>query len=1050
MGSMSASDAAPLPRLGEIFFDVRGSSRSMRLSWYDNTGVAVFSIWQGGTCTGTFRLPMDDLTRLVDSLRRGVLGGQASENSGPIAIGGQRPRLAIGAASAEPFTGMMTALTDERAAAYGLSRGRQTGAFAAAGPIGLGDYAAAQTGGAGEQYGTSQQYSTAQLYGTEQLYSTGQYDAGQQYAATDTYAAGQTDAYAAGQQYALPEQYGLEQYGTAQQYDGTSQYGTGQQYGQYGQYGQAQQYGTDASQDGQSRPGVDGQLGDQRADYQYTTQGSTQYGGSSGYGDAAYADTGYAETGYADTAQASFAQQGAAAQPVGYGAAAQYPAQPAEPVPSYGSGPQPSFGYQSPATQQPFGDGQSSSQAYGASSQVGGEQGAGQPDAGQPGFMYQGASAGGTAVPEASHGDGTGPQSASRYRDQAVYGQSGAQSYEANGYEARSQAAPSRDGEAYAAAGYGQQGYPRAGYDERAYDEQSYAPPRRAEQAPAAPEVPAGTFGNRAYTTPGQQDAGRTSGQFQEYGYGRQSDQQDAAAAQARGQQGFAAQQSPPVAQQSPAPQQWQDGARAGQPASVPEYRNGTGAFSALSAPLPPEVVGQRSPVGAQVGQTPAGQQGSAYGTPVPEADRYATSYGEQQGYGQPSGYQAPGAQSDPTRYPGTPPPADAGNRVNAGASGPAGVGYATAAGQAVGGYQPTATGAANGYGYEQQAYTANGQAGGYGDGDRGGTGAFPAGNPATSGPGTGAYPDVSGSSGYSANGSSGYAANGYASNGYGTSGYQANGYPANGSTASEYSPGENAGRGSAPSSAYPRLPANGYAGGSQPGNGPVPPPSAAPSANGASYQAAPEYGQASPNGAVPAGPGNQVNGAGYPAPRHASQPTFTPAFTGGGENVPGEAGGSARPGQPAGSGYTPAPGYGASPSAAAPAYQATSAYANGNGAAYPAANGNGYSPANGTSYSAANGNGYSPVNGNGYPAANGYSPANEGGRPAANGNGYPVANGASTANNYQRDGYVSGQQTGPLAADYLPTPGFAPAGQRDPGQQGYWEPEQQPRGNWS
>ena len=38
---MSASDAAPLPRLGEIFFDVRGSSRSMRLSWYSDTGVAV-------------------------------------------------------------------------------------------------------------------------------------------------------------------------------------------------------------------------------------------------------------------------------------------------------------------------------------------------------------------------------------------------------------------------------------------------------------------------------------------------------------------------------------------------------------------------------------------------------------------------------------------------------------------------------------------------------------------------------------------------------------------------------------------------------------------------------------------------------------------------------------------------------------------------------------------------------------------------------------------------------------------------------------------------
>src|ERR1700756_4466420 len=105
---MSASDAASVPRLGEIFFDVRGSSRSMRLSWYDNTGVAVFSIWQGGTCTGTFRLPIDDLTRLVDSLRRGGFGGLDDESPGPIPLAGQRPRLAIGAAPAEPFTGMMT------------------------------------------------------------------------------------------------------------------------------------------------------------------------------------------------------------------------------------------------------------------------------------------------------------------------------------------------------------------------------------------------------------------------------------------------------------------------------------------------------------------------------------------------------------------------------------------------------------------------------------------------------------------------------------------------------------------------------------------------------------------------------------------------------------------------------------------------------------------------------------------------------------------------------------------------------------------------------
>ena len=81
MGTMSASDAAPLPRLGEVFFDVRGNSRSMRLSWYADTGVAVLSIWQGGMCTGTFRLAIGDLPRLVETLQRGPAGRQAGWDS---------------------------------------------------------------------------------------------------------------------------------------------------------------------------------------------------------------------------------------------------------------------------------------------------------------------------------------------------------------------------------------------------------------------------------------------------------------------------------------------------------------------------------------------------------------------------------------------------------------------------------------------------------------------------------------------------------------------------------------------------------------------------------------------------------------------------------------------------------------------------------------------------------------------------------------------------------------------------------------------------------
>jgi hypothetical protein len=79
---MSASDAAPLPRLGEVFFDVRGNSRSMRLSWYADTGVAVFSIWQGGMCTGTFRLPIGDLPRMIEILQQGPDGDHGRPRAG--------------------------------------------------------------------------------------------------------------------------------------------------------------------------------------------------------------------------------------------------------------------------------------------------------------------------------------------------------------------------------------------------------------------------------------------------------------------------------------------------------------------------------------------------------------------------------------------------------------------------------------------------------------------------------------------------------------------------------------------------------------------------------------------------------------------------------------------------------------------------------------------------------------------------------------------------------------------------------------------------------
>jgi len=111
---MPESDAVPLPRDGEVFFDVRGAARSMRLSWYAESRVAVFSIWQGDRCTATFRLPMADLARMAETLEQGPQpwhaghGGQGQPDTGyqpPPAPPGFAQLTGHGAAAVPPGGG---------------------------------------------------------------------------------------------------------------------------------------------------------------------------------------------------------------------------------------------------------------------------------------------------------------------------------------------------------------------------------------------------------------------------------------------------------------------------------------------------------------------------------------------------------------------------------------------------------------------------------------------------------------------------------------------------------------------------------------------------------------------------------------------------------------------------------------------------------------------------------------------------------------------------------------------------------------------------------
>ena len=62
------SAATPLPRQGDVFFDSRGADRALRLSRHPDAGVIVLSIWNGGVCQGTFRLPSDQIAALTEAL----------------------------------------------------------------------------------------------------------------------------------------------------------------------------------------------------------------------------------------------------------------------------------------------------------------------------------------------------------------------------------------------------------------------------------------------------------------------------------------------------------------------------------------------------------------------------------------------------------------------------------------------------------------------------------------------------------------------------------------------------------------------------------------------------------------------------------------------------------------------------------------------------------------------------------------------------------------------------------------------------------------------
>ena len=487
MGSMSASDAAPLPRLGEVFFDVRGSSRSMRLSWYADTGISVFSIWQGGTCTGTFRLPQEELPRLIDALQRGMYPDPRGAGGFPRQLPGAPtdPRL-----TALPGYGGVRAIGREVD-----FTGPVTGDFRAlraedpGGTMMLGIPAAPRALPPGGGYSDQPRYPDPGPYAESAQYREQGYAQQAQYPEQDRY---QDQAQYADQAvYATQPQYADRAY---------SDQGYQDRYGSQGSYGVQ---GSQAPQPGQryedrgypapAEPGYQGygygeqaSAGPDRGDRAYapspygepTPPGLPPLGSSySGqdYDSGAYASQAYDDRGYQQQAYQgqSYSDQGY--QGYGYDERGSQ-SQALEAHGSYrGQDGQQGYaerGYGQQGYQEDVG--QSARDQYGYPAQ----------DYRDPGY----ASAGATYAEQGYTGyDYAGDQRSGGYPagyEQGGYQQGGYEqdSYERGGYEQggyeRSGAEPGRHAnrgyDQSAAAGYEQGGYEQGGYDRAGYDQAGY------------------------------------------------------------------------------------------------------------------------------------------------------------------------------------------------------------------------------------------------------------------------------------------------------------------------------------------------------------------------------------------------------------------------------------------------------------------------------------------------------------------------------------------------------------------------------------------------
>ena len=75
-------EVLPLPNPGDVFDDVRGDDRTLRVHYHADHGIVVISLWAGRVCRGSFRLDAADAPRLA-ALFADVTAPTAAPLAGP-------------------------------------------------------------------------------------------------------------------------------------------------------------------------------------------------------------------------------------------------------------------------------------------------------------------------------------------------------------------------------------------------------------------------------------------------------------------------------------------------------------------------------------------------------------------------------------------------------------------------------------------------------------------------------------------------------------------------------------------------------------------------------------------------------------------------------------------------------------------------------------------------------------------------------------------------------------------------------------------------------